>query len=195
MSIPRTLSEIAATCTKAARAAGCPWGMAEDAGLAARVLSAHGLPGPEALAEMLKTPRQCACSGAAEGPLCGLAEMAACLDAPPDARPNARTVMPETAGPLFLIAFALSDGGAWLLTWPGGSARCGPAGLQLSGQLPAPVSPMTLAPSEDAIEGTRPDWRSRPVDPQAWEALEAWAARTLVPETEHSRTAGAGPDE
>ncbi|MGI9421814.1 MAG: DUF3726 domain-containing protein, partial [Hyphomicrobiaceae bacterium] len=48
-----SLNEIEVMCKRAARGAGLPWGLAEEAGKAARWLSSHGLPGPEELAEIL----------------------------------------------------------------------------------------------------------------------------------------------
>ena len=48
-----SLNEIEATCKRAARGAGLPWGLAEEAGKAARWLTARGLPGAEELAEVL----------------------------------------------------------------------------------------------------------------------------------------------
>ena len=48
-----SLAEIDAMGRKAARGAGLPWGLAEEAGRAARHLAAWGLPGPEALAALV----------------------------------------------------------------------------------------------------------------------------------------------
>lgn len=190
MSELRTLSEITTTCTKAVRGAGCPWGMAEEAGLAARLLSAHGLPGAEAVADLLATPRSCPCSNAEGAPACGLAEMVALLDAPP----TTDLSLDDTAAPLLLLGFALAEGGYWDLRWPGGAARCGPAGVSLCGELPGPIARVDLARSIEAEDMRPADWRSRPVKEGAWGALEDLAAQLLVPETTQSRASGAGPD-
>ena len=48
-----SLSEIDATCKKAARGSGLSWGYAEEAGKAARWLAAHQLPSTELLAAYL----------------------------------------------------------------------------------------------------------------------------------------------
>ena len=48
-----SLNEIEAMGKRAARGAGLDWGIAEEAGKATRWLTAHGLPGPELLAELL----------------------------------------------------------------------------------------------------------------------------------------------
>ncbi|MGC1487905.1 MAG: DUF3726 domain-containing protein, partial [Albidovulum sp.] len=50
-------SEIEALGIKAARGAGYDWGMAEEAGMAARWLAHEGLPGPELLLACLQAPR------------------------------------------------------------------------------------------------------------------------------------------
>lgn len=188
----RTLSEISATCSKAARGAGCPWGMAEEAGLAARRLSAQGLSGAEAVAALLTGPRQCACTGRqADAPACGLAEMVALLDAPPT---DDRKVGP-VAAPLLLLGFALADDADWTLNWPGGAALCGVSGVVLSGALPGPVASVTLVRGRASGKAQLADWRSRPVDAEAWAILENLAAKLLVPESDGSRARGAGPDE
>ncbi|MHC4974961.1 MAG: DUF3726 domain-containing protein [Planctomycetota bacterium] len=48
-----SLNEVEAMGKRAARGAGLDWGIAEEAGKAARWLTAHGLPGPELLAQLL----------------------------------------------------------------------------------------------------------------------------------------------
>jgi hypothetical protein len=48
-----SLNEVEAMGKRAARGAGLDWGIAEEAGKAARWLTARGLPGPELLAELL----------------------------------------------------------------------------------------------------------------------------------------------
>ena len=50
-----SLAEIDAMGRKAARGAGYAWGMAEEAGRAARWLAAYRLPGPQRLAALLAT--------------------------------------------------------------------------------------------------------------------------------------------
>ncbi|MEO1732321.1 MAG: DUF3726 domain-containing protein [Pseudomonadota bacterium] len=186
----RTLSEITATCTKAARSAGCPWGMAEEAGAAARILSAHGLPGAEALASLLGNPRRCGCNPDAQAPDCAIARLAALLDAPP----SDTVEFDAVAAPLLLLGFALIDTGAWTLEWNGGYAVVDAQGLQVTGDLPPDIAKVTVRKG-GATKGQprMADWRSQPVDPKAWCNLEVLADRLLVPESEQSRVAGAGP--
>lgn len=49
-----SLNEIESLCKKAARGAGMSWGLAEEAGKAAKWLSAHGLDGPQVIAGQLR---------------------------------------------------------------------------------------------------------------------------------------------
>lgn len=190
---PRTLSEMRATCTKAARGAGCPWGLAEEAGLAVRLLAAHGLPGGETLADLLQTPRCCACGGVADAPACGLAEMAGLLDD----MPTMETSRENVAAPLLLVAACLQDtqtGRSWRVAWEDGAISCGPEGIEATG-MPAPriAREITISRAEPPANATPSDWRSRVVADESWATLEDLAARTYVPETEASRAAGAGP--
>ncbi len=196
MDVSRTLSEIRATATKAARGAGYDWGMAEEAGLAARVLESHDLPGVRVLAHLL------AGSNGGErtrenGATCGLWAMAALSDRlpfPDDAIPTG-----TVAGPLMLAAplilFARQHAVGFTLRWNGATLRCGPDGVDAKGAVDANAARgLVLEPSPGEIAATRkPDWRSRIVDATDWDVLDSFAARTLVPETAASRAMGAGP--
>ncbi len=57
MRVEVTLAEIESSLRKAARACGLPWGLAEEAGKAARWLAAFDLPGPELTLEHLHNLR------------------------------------------------------------------------------------------------------------------------------------------
>ncbi len=189
--VQRSLSEIRATCTRAARGAGCSWGMAEEAGLAVRQLEAHGLPGVAALAMMLDAPRRCACSGGKYSDDCGLARMAELSDAPParDLRQG------RVAGPLLLVAPFLGRAEGWRIAWLGGAVHTGPDGAAMTGAPPPAVAEsLSIAHADPPAQLTPPDWRSRAVPAAAWARLEEFAARTLVPESDASRAGGAGPD-
>ncbi|MEM8693621.1 MAG: DUF3726 domain-containing protein [Pseudomonadota bacterium] len=189
-SLTRTLSEIQATCTKAARGAGCPWGLAEEAGLAARVLEAHGLPGISTVADLFKTPRSCACDGKAPGRSCGLAKMAAVSDAPP----QDVTVLGPVAGPLLLIAPGLMDDThVWHVDWLSGSVQTTTDGVAIKGAPPPTVAERLTIARTGLTRTAKPVWQSRNVDAIAWTKLEALAARTYVPDTDASRLSGAGP--
>ena len=204
----RSLSEIRATAQKAARGAGCCWGMAEEAGFAARLLEAHDLAGVATVDALLAAPRACACAGgvapvgghgerARDGrALCGLAVMARLSDGDPL---QCASNWGEVAGPLLLAAALLvhaqRSGRIFELSWPGGSVICAPEGCRMMGALPAgraAVSIQSLDAAPLPLVSARCD--SRAVPASAWQRLEDLAARTYVPETEASRAAGAGPD-
>ncbi|MEQ8585710.1 MAG: DUF3726 domain-containing protein [Thalassobaculaceae bacterium] len=189
----RTLSEIRAVCIRAARGAGCPWGLAEEAGIAARVLEAHGLPGVAALSRLFERRSGCACHRDPETPSCGLWEMAALSDDLPD---TGRRLGPVSA-PLLLVVPCLLDarsGGGWRIDWEDGAIVCGPGGVAREGGLfPDKVASVSVTRAAPPAESVPPDWRSRDVPDAAWCHLEALAARTYVPETAASRISGAGP--
>jgi hypothetical protein len=187
--VSRTLSEIRATATKAARGAGHDWGLAEEAGLAARILECHDLPGVHVLARLL--------SGAGGEAGCGLRAMAALSDRmpfPDDAIPEGPVAAPLLlAAPLIL--FAREQGTAHTLRWDGAMIRCAPDGVVAQGAVDADVGfGIMLDPSPGSPDAPRgPDWRSRILSAGDWDVLERLAAKTLVPETAASRTLGAGP--
>ena len=194
--VSRTLSEIRATCTKAARGAGCDWGMAEEAGLAARILESHDLPGVHVLARLLSEGASCAaCRGA--GSACGLRALAALSDRLPflDGAPRRGPVRAPLLLAAPVILLAREQGAAYTLSWEGAVLRCTPGGVSAEGAIDAPIATcVTLEPAPGSpAEPRTPDWRSRRVAARDWDRLERLAARTLVPETEASRARGAGP--
>lgn len=194
--ISRTLSEIAALGQKAARGAGCPWGLAEEAGLAARVAESHGLPGIAALADLLLGPRACRCTGLTDGPICGIAALASLSDNLENLRERGGVEIgsvrgvPLLAAPLCLDAAA--TGRAWRLDWSSGSLTVDSGGVAEIGDRidgPAAVSVARIRTGPK----TRPSCANgREVPAEAWTSLEKLAAKTLVPETPGSRARGAG---
>lgn len=194
--LSRTLSEIAALGQKAARGAGCPWGLAEEAGLAARVAESHDLPGVAALADLLRRPRACRCTGLTDGPVCGIAALASLSDGLENLPERDGGEIGPVRGALLLAAPLRLDadatGRAWRLDWPGGSLTvdgCGVAetGDRIDGPVAVSLSRIRTGPE------TRPSSaESREVPAAAWTALEKLAAKTLVPETPGSRARGAG---
>ena len=192
-----SLSEIDALCKKAARGAGCPWGLSEEAGKAARWLASHGLPGPEALAALLDGPRDCGgcgCGGAA-GPGCGLrlgagfSDRAGALNAPESTG--------AAAGPLLILAqagmAARALNAGFAVESDGFHAVVGPAGLRFEprGDLLSPAA-LVIAPSAAPSDCTAAETGARPVDAAAFAALTRLAHKTYAPATEASRRAGAG---
>ena len=192
-----TLAEIDALCGKAARGVGCPWGLAEEAGKAARWLAARGLPGPEALAALLEGARDCPCSGRGGGPECALrfgARLADRVERIAAGEPVSGVV----AQPLLVLAqlgrAATATASTFTVDWSGVRAHCGPAGLSIAANgdlLPASTSLRCRAGRAELPEAPA-EHRSRPVAASAWAMLERYAARTYAPATEASRQAGAG---
>lgn len=203
-----SLSEIEGLTRKAARGAGFCWGLADEAGKAARWLASYGLPGPEALADFLQafdgTPHadmrphdvdahrwqaHCGtiCPISAGTALCDLAQ----CDAP------IRDIRIECcAQPLLLLPFvnaAAEDGGRSLcLTWQGGVFSfadhvCG----QVAAPLAARVDVHVTQSATQAPVLPPPKMRYE-LDATCAERLAAMAARTYAPDTEQSRISGAG---
>ncbi|MGI9390233.1 MAG: DUF3726 domain-containing protein [Boseongicola sp.] len=197
----RTLSEISSTCQKAARGAGCLWGLAEEAGTAARILESAGLPGSECVAAILTSDRACPCTGEAQGPTCGI-NAAASLSDKIDEIPSEGTMeIGNIIGPLLLAAplvmAARRTGKSFRLSIDGYDLRIGGDGIE--GDF-AKIN-LRAASNSVSVELSEPPQRPAPFTPnsrvisnQTQKLLEAFAQKTLVPETEHSRASGAGPD-
>ena len=194
-----SLTEIDALCRKAARGGGCPWGMAEEAGRASRWLASHGLPGPEALAALLDTPRDCRCGAATQGPGCALNLGVELSDAAETVAKHGTVQFGVVASPLLMLAQAGQAAQALnvslMLQWTGFRATCSPDGLwiELDESRDTAVAQdvvCILAPSSGPARP--PASSSRPVDSAALHRLETLAARTCAPATDASRARGAG---
>lgn len=206
-----SLTEIDAMGRKAARGAGFSWGMAEEAGRAARWLSAWRLPGPETLLAALE-----ALDGAVaryapspDGPiwqadagvLCPIAAGAALCDrAGALARGSAVCLGPVIAPALMVppLFWAARDLGVTIGLHGGGIALFatpeGPAVQDWAPLLARTTAGEVRVACADAAPyrpvGPRCDaW---PVPVETWRALERFAARTYAPATEASRRLGAG---
>jgi hypothetical protein len=192
----RTLSEIASTSLKAARGAGCPWGLAEEAAMAVRVLESHGLPGVADLAALLSSKRLCGCSGCSDGPVCGIAALATLSDRLADVSGDGVSLGSVSGArmlPAVLWLDARETGAIYRLQIDELACLVSANGMDADGDLPrdghvrvtrelAPGNPVQASPE------------SRSLPSEAWDCLETLAARTLVPETDASRQTGAGPD-
>ena len=191
-----SLNEVEAMAKKAARGAGYPWGLAEEASKAARWLCAHDIDGVAVLAAVLARREGC---GAARQSQCGT-----CIDCPLAAGVSIadRASQLETQAmifdvapvPVFLLPFAavaarrlgtnvtvhgngfeaVSDGVS--LSMRGAPDGSEGVNVALGGTLGAPLAHVT---------------RATP-DMHAWNALSALAHRTYAPATEESRLLGAG---
>ncbi len=201
-----SLAEIDAQCRKAARGAGCAWGIAEEAGRAARWLAAYGLPGPKVLAELFSGARSCkltvpeeAGPWCADKPICPLPFGAALADRAVQMAKQGGMSASEVAWPLLMLPQAgrASEalGQPVSVRWDGFSAICMPQGLWI-GEDAAMLSKVGTAFHSApciAAEHLRPPGREAcQVDDWDWAILDGFAHRTYVPATEASRLAGAG---
>ena len=180
-----SLSEAQALAVKAARGAGYPWGLAEEAGFALRWLSAHGLPGPEVLAELFES----GCIGATPCGRCPLAQGAAIADL------GATTDEAVTVRyPLLMVPFAAGLMRPVTVQWEGASVSVVEAGVMVQGRAllaPEGLCTITSRPAE-AGEPAQPLSRIPTTAGGALDILTELAARTYAPATEASRLAGAG---
>jgi hypothetical protein len=193
-----SLTEIDALCRKAARGAGCPWGMAEEAGKAARWLAAHGLPGPEALAALLDAPRNCPCGNDERAPGCSLA-LGARLSDEAEAIVSQGAKFGAVSHPLLMLAQAGQAAAALrvpvALQWTGFRASCVPDGLSLERDetRDTPVATDVACTIASAPPNFRPPATcARAIAPAALDRLERLAALTYAPATDASRASGAG---
>jgi hypothetical protein len=210
-----SLNEVEAIGKRAARGAGFDWGLAEEAGKAARWLTARDLPGPEALAALLAEVDGAPCSAGAPaaldgrwtarggGPLCPLAAGAVLADLGRARAETGRLRRPLLLLPALALA-ARAAGRALAVAWPGLRAVITPDGtLSLDGAAAAAMTAeapaVSVAPAAADARGAAGAARPRParhhgraVYAAAWAGLERLAHRTYAPATERSRLAGAG---
>jgi hypothetical protein len=210
-----SLNEVEAMGKRAARGAGLPWGLAEEAGKAARWLTARGYPGAEQLADVLtRNDKQ----GYAElapvdvdgvwqapaGRLCPLITGAALCDRAAEIAEGRVIELGMTAQPLLLVPYiagaAKLIGTAIAIGWEHVTMIVTQDREIIDG------NPNALtARSTDSIRCRRVDDASNlatpavsvnqpaaPVDAATWSRLAAFAQRTFAPATEASRLSGAG---
>ena len=206
-----SLNEIEAMGKRAARGAGLPWGLAEEAGKAARWLTARGLPGPEQLAEILtrndgKSYDELAPVSAAgvwhapSGRLCPLAAGAALCDRAAEIAAGQEVEFGPTAQPLLLAPYAAGaaklTGAAVKLSWAGAVMVFTPDGVSIDGEraaLTARSADSVRCRRAENVEVASPSGAAgRMVDAETWSRLNAFAQRTFAPATEASRLVGAG---
>ena len=208
-----SLGEVEAHCRRAARGAGAPWGIAEEAGRAARWLAARGFPGPALVADHLRAHDRvpygdlapAAESGAWRAPggrLCPLITGAAMCDRAAEIAAGRVIETGAMAFPLLLApqadASARQAGAAIVLLWEGAAIACGAEGPRVAGEpaalfaaeAPRVVLRRAEAPARGAPRADRGAGCS--VTAEVARRLEALAARTHAPETEAGRLFGAG---
>lgn len=206
-----SLNEIEATGKRAARGAGFSWGLAEEVGKAARWLSAYGLPGPEILADLLRSNdgvnyddlAPISAVGVWEAPaglLCPLVAGAAISDRAADIAAGHQIRLGTTAHPLLLAPFVSSV--AYLaqmqaaLSWDGVVIGLNPTEVKFEGKREAlttqTANSVVCQLSGVSFAGERPAEKGRDVDADTWSILNKLAGRTYAPATEASRLTGAG---
>jgi hypothetical protein len=200
-----SLGESQALAVKAARGAGYPWGLAEEAGFALRWLCGRGLPGAEALAALLvfadahqfaaPDPEAPGWASNADA-LCPLMLGTALADL------RCEQVIGDQFGPvqspLLLVPFAaqLAARRSLVLQWDGAGFALDHGRVAVSGSPAALTVPQgvctlqtgKLAASVAPAIATRVPDETHP----HIKLLRSFAARTYAPATEQSRLAGAG---
>ncbi len=206
-----SLAELDTHCRKATRGAGYSWGLAEEAGKAVRWLAARGLPGPQALAELLKEHdgktyteikpvRSESILRAANGSLCPIITGALICDHASKVHPTSTLTCMAIKWPLLILPFlaqrAKIENINLQTSWPGLEVVLGPTGISLQGsestylvarseQLLIQSTPLAPSPRSDSSF-------SVPVPTASWRLLDHYAALTYAPATQASRLAGAG---
>jgi len=204
-----SLNEIESLSRKAARGAGLSWGLAEEAGKAARWLTAAGLPGPQVLADLLTrndgAEYETLCPMEAEegawvargGTLCPLISGAVLCD-------NAQRLgageltLGRTAAPMLLLPYldaaARQCATALTVRWNGTTITLGDSAQASGPGLDAALAEgITITPGTSDQNGTALQKQTRGEMPaEVAKTLTAFAERTYAPETEASRLSGAG---
>jgi hypothetical protein len=186
-------SEFRALVTKAARGAGHPWGMAEEAGWAAEWLARRGLPAADWIAEWLSCPAgaETACPVAL-----GLALGEAAGSDGPASLETGSVVAPMLVLP-FVHRVALAWGADVELRWEAGAVT-----VTLDGEVRPPPAPgrvvghleVRCKQPAGADHAAPRGWAQRPrLSLSVLDRLEGLALRTTVPPSSRSRSdAGAG---
>ncbi|UCH39303.1 MAG: DUF3726 domain-containing protein [Gammaproteobacteria bacterium] len=210
MSYRITLAEIESSLRKAARACGLDWGVAEEAGKAARWLAAFNLPGPETTLRHLQNlcgqdyrnfipdcdlvPWQ-----ASGGILCPIITGAALADRSAIMLEGSAIKLGPTAYPL-LLAATLGQAARYHRTvfttcWAGVRVNCFANGLTIAGNndsLLLPEAPNVCCCREELSEPEQlPATLAYEIDREIYDEIDRLAFQTYAPATEHSR-AGAG---
>lgn len=204
-----SLNEAESLCLKAARGAGMGWGLAEEAGFAARWLYARGIDGPSALLGHLDQARGAAWeamrpAGIGDlrpqggGRLCPIVLGAALSDC--GALPDA--AFGPVAAPVLLLPFlqllAPARGTTIAASWDGKTATVGPGGalggevaeLAATDEALIRLAARDAAPTPSSAKGPPPKLAA-----ETLARLDAYAMQTTVPASGASRAdAGAAGD-
>lgn len=204
------LNEVQAMATKAARGSGYDWGIAEEAGFAARWLCAHGLDGCAGLAALLQGPLPANLTlampvrtkdgwSARSGSLCPLFMGTTISDFAGDIAETPQSLS-AVAQPLLLMPFlansAQQTGGCLSAVWQDlafttdGKTSCLSGSPAIAHDGSSTDVRVSLGGS---IQRPLPQLPRASPDPADWRVLSEFAGRTYAPETEQSRNSGAGP--
>lgn len=200
-----SLNEIEATAKKAARGAGYPWGLAEEAGKATRWLCAHDCDGVAALAALLTAVDQASITEwspgvtggvwrAPKGVLCPIATGAALSDRA-GLLPSTDLQMGDMAQPIMLVPFAAMASKTLnqpiSIKWEGADNVVDGGAFSLKGAAPCATPWVRVKTGGQTDHPQTPRSRAQPV-PHAWRTLMDFAHRTYAPATDESRQKGAG---
>ena len=210
MSYAVTLAEVESSLRKVARAIGLDWGIAEEAGKAARWLAAFGLPGPEVMLAHLQQiegndyrslipdcnlePWQ-----STAGILCPVISGAAIADRSAQLLVGKQFNLGNTAFPLLLAATvgqaARCHRSVFTTSWAGVRVSCFENGLSIDGNrddlLIAEVVAVNCRQDDGVSPQQLPSTLAYQIDQQSWQLIDQLAFKTYAPATEASR-AGAG---
>lgn len=209
-----SLNEIEAYGRRAARGAGMSWGLAEEAGKAARWLCAHGLPGVELLLRLLTANDGRPYDGmtpavdanrweSRDRALCPVCCGAALSDRIADLVPGEELVLNALAYPLLLAPFLdhprYPHNGSYALRWPGLRMWVSAQGVEIEfGEASvlyrerADEAKLSVDPRRQVNPTHYPRIAGVDVQTPVWHALDDLGKRTYVPASAESRTRGAG---
>ena len=204
-----SLNEVEATAKRAARGAGFCWGLAEEAGKAARWLCANGLDGCGILARLLDdsageplsalSPKSLNGEWSSpSGRLCSLMAGVALSDCASRLE-DGDIIMSGVMHPALILPFGASAAQQSKkqvsVSWDGLTAMTNSSGVRLVGATAAFTSAyavqVLVRPEGTADPVTSHATRTTP-DAEHWATLNRFAHRTYAPATEASRLLGAG---
>lgn len=209
-----SLNEVEIYGRRAARGAGMPWGLAEEAGKASRWLAERGLPGLELLARLLEAndgrPYEAMAPviangrwQASDGALCPVCTGAALSDHADLLATGKSIRLSRLDFPLLLAPFLdrswRREDLCFELRWPDARLLVFADGITIeSGRDGAPSSKHAdeVTVHAAAQQATPPSHRPRmggvQIPLSVWRTIETLAKRTYVPASEASRARGAG---
>jgi len=210
MSYYLTLAEVESYLRKAAQAVGLDWGIAEEAGKAARWLAAFGLPGPECMLIHLLGLRgldyrlfvpdvNAKPWKSKDGLLCPIITGAAIADRCAQLLEGKKIELGQTDYPLLLAATigqaARCHKTVFSTSWASVRVSCFENGLSIEGSqndlILRQAEKVTICQEKLTTPQQLPSTRAYPIDKDIFKRIDTLAFQTYAPATEESR-AGAG---